>query len=83
MVEKKAAGLFHISGKDFLSPYEMALSTAEVLNLDKKLIQKVDASIFVQPAKRPAITGFVIEKARDVLGYAPLSFLEAIKKMLL
>ena len=83
VAEKKAAGLFHISGKDFLSPYEMALSTAEVLNLDKKLIQKVDASIFVQPAKRPAITGFIIEKARDVLGYAPLSFLEAIKKMLL
>ena len=83
VVEKKAVGLFHISGKDFLSPYEMALSTAEVLNLDAKLIQKVDASIFVQPAKRPAITGFVIEKARDVLGYAPLSFLEAIKKMLL
>ena len=83
VVEKKAVGLFHISGKDFLSPYEMALSTAEVLNLDAKLIQKVDASIFVQPAKRPAITGFVIEKARDILGYVPLSFLEAIKKMLL
>ena len=30
VAEKKAAGLFHISGKDFLSPYEMALSTAEV-----------------------------------------------------
>ena len=83
VVEKKAVGLFHISGKDFLSPYEMALNTAEVLNLDAKLIQKVDASIFVQPAKRPAITGFIIEKAWDVLGYTPLSFMEGIKKMLL
>ena len=82
VIEKKAAGLFHISGKDFLSPYEMAMSTAAYLNLDATLIQKVNADVFVQVAKRPVITGFVIDKAKTELGYEPLSFVEGIKKML-
>jgi dTDP-4-dehydrorhamnose reductase len=82
IAEKKATGLFHISGKDFLSPYDMAMATAEYLHLDASLIEKVDASVFSQPAKRPATTGFVIEKAKNELGYEPLSFREGLQKML-
>lgn len=82
VVEKRATGLFHISGKDFLSPYEMAMSTAAYLNLDATLIQKVNADVFVQAAKRPVVTGFLIEKAKMQLGFEPLSFTEGIKKML-
>lgn len=82
IVEKKAIGLFHISGKDFLSPYDMAMATADYLHLDKSLIEKVDASIFTQPAKRPAKTGFIIDKAKLELGYSPLSFREGLQKML-
>lgn len=82
IAEKKVVGLFHISGKDFLSPYDMAMATADYLHLDKSLIEKVDASVFTQPAKRPATTGFVINKAKKVLDYSPLSFIEGLKKML-
>ncbi len=82
IAEKKVVGLFHISGKDFLSPYDMAMATADYLHLDKSLIEKVDASVFTQPAKRPATTGFVINKAKEVLDYSPLSFIEGLKKML-
>lgn len=82
IIEKKATGLFHISGKDFLSPYDMAMATADYLQLDKSLIEKVDASIFTQPAKRPAKTGFIIDKAKLELGYDPLSFKEGLQKML-
>jgi len=82
VVEKHATGLFHISGKDFLSPYEMAMTTAAYLNLDATLIQKVNADVFVQAAKRPVVTGFVIDKAKTELGFEPLSFMEGIKKML-
>jgi dTDP-4-dehydrorhamnose reductase len=82
IADKKATGLFHISGKDFLSPYDMAMATAEYLHLDASLIEKVDASVFSQPAKRPATTGFVIEKAKNELGYEPLSFREGLKQML-
>ncbi len=82
IAEKKATGLFHISGKDFLTPYDMAIATADYLHLDKTLIEKVDASVFTQPAKRPATTGFIIDKAKEVLGYDPVSFREGLQKML-
>ncbi|MDB5276652.1 MAG: family oxidoreductase [Ferruginibacter sp.] len=82
IAEKKVTGLFHISGKDFLSPYDMAMATAEYLHLDASLIEKVDAAVFTQPAKRPATTGFIIDKAKNELGYEPLSFKEGLQKML-
>ena len=81
IAEKKAVGLFHISGKDFLSPYDMAMASAAYLNLDASLIEKVDASVFTQPAKRPVTTGFIIDKAKNELGYEPLSFREGMMKM--
>ena len=82
IVEKKATGFFHISGEDFLSPYDMAVATADYLHLDKSVMEKVDASVFTQSAKRPAKTGFIIDKAKLELGYAPLSFTEGLQKML-
>jgi len=82
VVEKAATGIFHISGPEMLSPYEMAMLTANHLQLDTSLIEKVDASIFSQPGKRPAKTGFIIDKAKQELGFAPMSFVEGLKKML-
>lgn len=75
---KSASGIYHISGKDFLSPYEIALSTADYFKLDKSLIKPTDSNTFKQPAARPLITGFVIDKARKDLGYEPRSFKEGI-----
>ncbi len=75
---KNATGIYHISGKDFLSPYEIALATADYFNLDKTLIKPTDSNTFKQPASRPLITGFIIDKARKELGYEPRSFSEGI-----
>lgn len=69
-----AEGVFHISGKDMLTPYQIALSTAEYYKLDASLIVPVSSAELQQPAKRPLKTGFVIDKARKVLGYDPHSF---------
>jgi len=81
IIRKKAEGIYHISGKDRLSPYEMALQTAQVAGLDASLIERVDASVFKQPAKRPPVTGFDISKAKKELGYAPVSFEEGLTLM--
>ena len=81
VIQKKATGIYHISGEEGLSPYDMAVATADYLHLDKSLMTKVDASIFTQPARRPLRTGFIIEKAKKILGYQPLSFKEALQKM--
>ena len=56
----------------------MALRVAEYFGLDAGLIEKVDASTFSQPARRPARTGFLIEKARRELGFRPHTFAEGI-----
>ena len=79
--EKKEVGIFNISGDDFLSPYQMAIATAEFLDLNASLIEKVDASVFTQAAKRPATTGFIIDKAKEILGFEPISFKEGLQKM--
>ncbi|MET3128682.1 dTDP-4-dehydrorhamnose reductase [Arcicella rosea] len=78
MTDKEAEGIFHISGKDFLTPYEMAIKTADFFHLDKSLISEADSSNFTQPAKRPPRTGFILDKAIAVLGYNPVSFEEGI-----
>lgn len=81
VIQKKATGIYHISGEEGLSPYEMAVATADYLHLDKSLMTKVDSSIFTQPARRPLRTGFKIEKAKKMLGYQPLIFKDALEKM--
>lgn len=79
---KKAEGIWHISGADALSPWQIAIHVADHLNLDRSLITKVDASVFSQPAKRPLKTPFIIDKACKELGYQPHSFLEGMKLVL-
>ena len=80
VIEKKAKGVYHLSGEDILTPWQMAVKAAEYLGLDSSLINKVTAANFSQPAKRPPKTGFVIDKAKKELGYQPLSFEEGLKK---
>ena len=75
---KKVSGIFHISGKDFLSPYDIAIQTAEFFKLDQSLIKATDSARFKQPAQRPLTTGFIINKAKAVLGYSPHSFIEGL-----
>lgn len=79
IAEKKAEGIFNISGKDFLTPYEMAMQTADFFRLDKHLIKRANSSTFSQPAKRPPKTGFILAKAETILGYKPRSFREGIE----
>ncbi|PZX50206.1 SDR family oxidoreductase [Algoriphagus chordae] len=78
IAEKEAEGVFNISGPDFLTPYEMANTTADFFGLNKDLIKRADSSTFTQPAKRPLKTGFVITKAREQLGFEPKTFRTAI-----
>lgn len=78
VAEKRAAGIFNISGDDLLTPLEMAYKTVEFFDLDKSLITRADSSTFSQPAKRPPRTGFILDKAKTTLGYQPHSFDEGI-----
>ena len=81
IVKKNATGIFNIAGEEILTPFEMAILTAEYFSLDKTLINKSDSSTFKQLAIRPLKTGLKIEKAKNELGYLPTSFINGIKKV--
>jgi dTDP-4-dehydrorhamnose reductase len=76
---KKAKGIYNISGYEMMTPYDIAIATAEFFGLDKSLIKQTDSTQFKQPAARPPKTGFIIDKARKDLGYQPRSFEEGLK----
>ncbi len=74
IIEQKANGTFHLAGKDIISPYQMAISVADVLGLDKSLIENVTSETFPEPVIRAKKAGLKIDKAINRLGYSPLSF---------
>lgn len=78
IAQNKATGIFNISGKDLLTPFEMAAKTADYFDLNTSFMERADASNFSQTAKRPLKTGLLIEKAISELGYSPKSFDEGI-----
>lgn len=79
IAEKKAKGIYNISGDDLLTPYEMAVKTAEFFNLPQTSMTKSDSTKFKQTAKRPPKTGFILDKAKRDLGFKPHSFEEGIQ----
>lgn len=80
IIEKKKKGIYHLSGKDVTTPYQLACAVADYLGLDKSRIQKVTAESFKEPARRPRITGFDLSKAKHDLGYNPASLAEGLRK---
>jgi len=78
LAKKKASGIFNISGPDFMSIYELAQRVARFWKLDVNLINASTSEGINQPAKRPPITGFIIDKAKTNLGYKPHSFEEGL-----
>lgn len=75
------SGVFHVSGRDYMSVYEFAKVIAEVFDLDGGLIHPTDGSQFQQKADRPAKSGFIILKAETELGYKPRPIREALRHL--
>lgn len=80
-VDKNATGIYNISGKDQFSIIDLVRTVADYYGLDKSLINPVSSTTLNQPAKRPPVTGFILDKARRELGYNPRSFVEGIALM--
>lgn len=72
---KKVTGIYNISGEKMMTPYDIAIQTAEFFGLNKSLINQTDSTKFKQAAARPPKTGFIIDKAKRELGYKPHSFI--------
>jgi dTDP-4-dehydrorhamnose reductase len=61
-----------------MTPYDIAIATANFFNLNASLITSANSSTFTQPAKRPPKTGFIVTKAQRELGYKPHTFTEGL-----
>lgn len=78
LARQSAQGIFHLSGPELLTPFQMAQQVATTFGLDATLLERVDGQIFTQPARRPLRTGFCIAKAERELGYQPHSFADGL-----
>lgn len=85
LISKKASGIFHLVGDQFISPYEAALIIAETFECEKNLIEKTTRQdYFTGRAKRPFRLTLANDKIAK-LGFKMKSFtqgLEEIKKQL-
>lgn len=75
---KVATGIYNISGKDFLRIDELVYKVADFFGYEKACVSTTSSDVLNQAAKRPPITGFIIDKARRELGYEPHSFEEGL-----
>lgn len=76
--KQKAKGVYNISGPDFMHILDLVYRVADFWKLDRALITPSTSEGIKQPAKRPPVTGFIIDKAKKNLGYKPRSFEEGL-----
>lgn len=81
IAEKDKTGIFHLSGKDFMSILELVKRVADFFNLDASKVTPIKSDSLNQAAKRPPVTGFILDKAINELGYVPVSFEEGLEKL--
>ena len=76
--KKKAYGIFNASGKDIMSIYEIVERIAKHYGDTTENLNKISTATLNQIAVRPPKTGFILNKARKILGYNPHSFEECL-----
>ncbi len=71
LLDHEETGIYHMSGPELVSIYELASTVAEVFGFDPSLIEPVSSDFFEDDVERPPRTGFVLEKAETELDYDP------------
>jgi len=75
---QRAKGIYHVSGPETFSIFELVKRVANFFNLDFTNVSAIKSNTLNQAAKRPPKTGFDINKARKELDYKPKKFEEAL-----
>ena len=76
--KKKAYGIFNASGKDIMSIYEIVETIAKHYGKSTENLNKISTASLNQKAVRPRMTGFILDKSVNELGYNPHSFEECL-----
>lgn len=77
-VEKNAKGIYHVSGKDYMSIADLVRKVADYWGLDQSFINEISSTSLNQMANRPVRTGFILGKTIKDLDYRPHSFEEGL-----
>jgi len=81
LITENATGMYHVTGSEKLSPYDGAMTIAEVWNLDKSFISETTrAEYFKDKAVRPFNLSMNNDKLKQ-LGIHPSTFQEGLRKI--
>ncbi|MBD1431078.1 MULTISPECIES: SDR family oxidoreductase [Sphingobacterium] len=80
-MQKRTSGIFHISGNEMMTVLEAVATLADTWNFDKSLISPITAAEIGQATNRPRKTGFILDKAEQILNYKPTSFVVSLQKI--
>ena len=78
---KGATGIFHTSGREVMNIIDIAYIVADFFGLDSQYIKPISSAELNQPAMRPPVTGFIIDKAVRQLDFHPKTFLEGLSQV--
>ncbi len=81
MLHFEKTGIYHLSGRELITVYDLACRVAEVFNLDASLIHPVASDFFDEAVSRPPRTGFLILKAESEIGFKPRSLREGLRHL--
>lgn len=69
--EHNQTGVFHVSGPETMSIFELVLRIGKHFGLQTEQVSKISSSTLNQAAKRPPKTGFNLSKAYQQIDYKP------------
>mgnify|MGYP006271720477 CR=1 FL=1 len=78
LLHYEKTGVYHISGRELVSVYDLATTVADVCGYNADLITPVTSAYFADAVPRPPRTGFIILKAETELGYHPTPLRDAL-----
>lgn len=78
VIEHNEEGVFHISGPETMSIYNLVERIAKHFDYDMSIVTRISSETLNQPAKRPPRTGFNLEKAYSKINYEPHTLEETL-----
>lgn len=71
-------GILHISGPETMSIYELVIRIGKYYGLNTSIISPISSTTLNQKAKRPPKTGFVLNRAKSILDYQPMTLEQSL-----
>lgn len=81
VIENNEEGVFHISGPETMSIFQIVERIAKYFNYDMSIVTKISSETLNQPALRPPRTGFNLKKAYSKIKYEPHTLEETLGLM--